>query len=99
MTYYGYGQESGGTESYIRNLLDGFLKLQEDFDFTLLVSRDNAETFRKYEEDRRYHLLTADIESANIAKRIIWQNLFQNEICFVNMDLRSVLSLCTVSPG
>ncbi len=70
----------GGTESYIRNLLDGFLKLQEDFDFTLLVSRDNAETFRKYEEDRRYHLLTADIESANIAKRIIWQNLFQNRL-------------------
>lgn len=70
----------GGTESYIRNLLDGFRKLKEDFDFTLLVSRDNAATFRKYEEDSRYHLLTADIESANIAKRIIWQNLFQNRL-------------------
>lgn len=70
----------GGTESYIRNLLDGFRELKEDFDFTLLVSRDNAETFRKYEEDSRYHLLTADIESANIAKRIIWQNLFQNRL-------------------
>lgn len=70
----------GGTESYIRNLLDGFRELKEDFDFTLLVSRDNAATFRKYEEDSRYHLLTADIESANIAKRIIWQNLFQNRL-------------------
>lgn len=70
----------GGTESYIRNLLDGFRELKEDFDFTLLVSRDNAGTFRKYEEDRRYHLLTANIESANIAKRIIWQNLFQNRL-------------------
>lgn len=70
----------GGTESYIRNLLDGFLELKEDFDFTLLVSRDNADTFRKYEEDRRYHLLVANIESANIAKRIIWQNLFQNRL-------------------
>ena len=70
----------GGTESYIRNLLDGFRELEEDFDFTLLVSLDNADTFRKYEEDRRYHLLVANIESANIAKRIIWQNLFQNRL-------------------
>lgn len=70
----------GGTESYIRNLLDGFLNLKEDFDFTLLVSSDNADTFRHYGNDRRYHLLIANIESANIAKRIIWQNLFQNRL-------------------
>ena len=70
----------GGTESYIRNLLDSFKKLKEDFDFTLLVSLDNVDTFQKYEEDKRYHLLVADIKSANIAKRIIWQNLFQNRL-------------------
>lgn len=70
----------GGTESYVRNLLDGFLKIEEDFDLTLLVSLDNANTFQKYEEDKRYHLLIADIESKNIAKRIIWQNLFQNRL-------------------
>lgn len=70
----------GGTESFIRNLLDGFMKLKEDFDFILLVSLDNADTFRHYEKDKRYHLLIANIESANIAKRIIWQNLFQNRL-------------------
>jgi len=70
----------GGTESYIRNLLDAFLELEEDFDFTLLVSLDNADTFRKYEKDKRYHLLTASVESKNIAKRILWQNLFQNRL-------------------
>lgn len=70
----------GGTESYIRNLLDGLAKLEEAFDFTLLVSRDNADTFRKYESDKRFHLLTADIKSENIGKRIIWQNLFQNRL-------------------
>lgn len=68
----------GGTESYIRNLLDGFMKLEEDFNFTLLVSMDNAETFRKYGKDKRYSLLVAPIGSANIAKRILWQNMFQN---------------------
>ncbi len=70
----------GGTESYIRNLLDGFCSLEESFDFTLLVSLDNADTFRKYEQDKRFHLLVAEIESANIGKRIIWQNLFQNRL-------------------
>ena len=43
----------GGTESYIRNLLDGLSRLEEEFEFTLLVSKDNAETFQKYEKDRK----------------------------------------------
>ena len=68
----------GGTESYIRNLLDGWMNLSEAFDFTLLVSKDNAETFRKYESDKRFHLLVADVNSKGIAHRIIWQNLHQN---------------------
>lgn len=68
----------GGTESYIRNLLDGFMELQEQFMFTLLVSKDNAYSFKRYEEDARYHILIAGVDSANIAKRIIWQNLNQN---------------------
>lgn len=68
----------GGTESYIRNLLDGFRNLNEDFNLTLLVSKDNESTFRKYEEDKRYQLLVADVKSAGIARRIIWQNVHQN---------------------
>lgn len=68
----------GGTESYIRNLLDGFSRLPDDFLFTLLVSKDNAETFRKYETDSRYRLLVANINSACILKRILWQNICQN---------------------
>lgn len=70
----------GGTESYIRNLLDGFMQLEEDFSFVLLVSKDNIDTFRSYEADSRFELLLADVESANIAKRIIWQNLHQNRM-------------------
>lgn len=70
----------GGTESYIRNLLDGFMELDADFAFLLLVSQDNASTFRKYEQDSRFRLLIADIKSENIVKRIIWQNLFQNRL-------------------
>lgn len=68
----------GGTESYIRNLLDGFLTLEDGFGFVLLVSKDNADSFRHYEKDKRFSLLEAPIESANIAKRILWQNAHQN---------------------
>ena len=32
----------GGTEFYIRNLLDGFLQLDRKFRFTLLVSEDRT---------------------------------------------------------
>lgn len=73
-------QKVGGTESFIRNLLDGFMELEDKFDFTLLVSKDNAYTFQHYEQDPRYHLLVADVKSEGIAKRIIWQNLHQNRL-------------------
>ena len=67
----------GGTEYFIRNLLDGFMNTQEEFSFSLLVSKDNVHTFKRYEEDRRFELLEVDIESSNIAKRILWQNFFR----------------------
>ena len=44
-------RQVGGTEFYIRNLLDGFLQLEEPFHFTLLVSKDNRETFEHYTKD------------------------------------------------
>lgn len=68
----------GGTESYIRNLLDGMSRLKDTFEFTLLVSEDNADTFVHYTEDERFKLLKAPVVSAGIAKRILWQNCAQN---------------------
>lgn len=70
----------GGTESYIRNLLDGLMELKENFKLTLLVSKDNYDTFQKYKQDKRYTLLVAEVFSANIMKRILWQNLHQNRL-------------------
>lgn len=68
-------KQVGGIESVIRNLLDGFSLLEDDFEFWLLVSKDNADSFQKYSKDSRFCLEICDIESANIGKRIIWQNL------------------------
>ena len=71
-------KQVGGTEYFIRNLLDGIKKIPDIYDITLMVSKDNADTFQHYAEDSRFHILIAPIESSNIAKRIIWQNMFQN---------------------
>lgn len=93
-------EKVGGTEFYIRNILDGLCEIKETFHFALLVSKDNAETFRKYAEDKRFHLIIAEVCSANISKRIIWQNLFQNSLlrkngitcCFVPVYCRPVFN-------
>ncbi len=68
----------GGTESYIRNLLDGLCRLGEDFCFVLLVSQDNRDTFVHYAEDRRFALLETNVVSAHIGQRILWQFFFEN---------------------
>lgn len=68
----------GGTEFYIRNLLDGFLQLKEPFHLFLLVSQDNKESLEHYAEDERITLLETKVVSANIAGRILWQFFCQN---------------------
>ncbi len=69
----------GGTEVFIRNLMNGFHVLQDDFNVWLFVSVDNAQTFEEYEKkDKRFHLLKAPVKSDNITKRILWQNFFMN---------------------
>lgn len=68
----------GGTEFFIRNLLDGFLKLDDAYNFILILSKDNADTFKKYLNDKRFYCIVAPIKSKNICKRILWQIFFQN---------------------
>lgn len=93
-------RQVGGTEFYIRNLLDGFLKLKEDFQLTLLVSKDNKESLEHYAEDERISLLVADVESANIAGRILWQFFCQNRLlrkhhirkCFIPVYCRPLFN-------
>ena len=74
----------GGTEPFIRNLLEGMIQLSADseegcFEAGLAVSRDNADTFRTYaERDRRFTLVEMPVNSARISKRILWQNFALN---------------------
>jgi glycosyltransferase involved in cell wall biosynthesis len=64
----------GGTESYIKNLLIGFMMLKDDFQIYLIVSEDNQDTFEEYLKDSRFNKILCNIRSANIANRIIWEN-------------------------
>lgn len=93
-------RQVGGTEFYIRNLLDGFLELGERFHFILLVSKDNKESLAHYAEDERISLLEADVRSSNIAGRILWQFFCQNRLlrrrhirkCFVPVYCRPLFN-------
>lgn len=90
----------GGTEFYIRNLLDGFLRLEEPFCLCLLVSRDNRDSFAHYAQDRRIRLLETPVVSGNIAGRILWQFFCQNRFlrkrgirrCFVPVYCRPLFN-------
>lgn len=93
-------RQVGGTEFYIRNLLDGFLRLREEYHLTLLVSKDNRDSLAHYAQDERISLLEADVESADIARRILWQFFCQNRFlrrhhirkCFIPVYCRPLLN-------
>ena len=58
----------GGIESYIRNILDGFSSIEDSFEFWLMVSKDNKDTFVHYEKDERFHIYVCNIDSENVSK-------------------------------
>lgn len=90
----------GGTEFFIRNLLDGFLRLEEPFHLQLLVSVDNMDSFAHYAEDERIELLETKVVSANIPGRILWNFFCQNRFlrkrgirkCFIPVYCRPLLN-------
>ena len=93
-------RQVGGTEFYIRNLLDGFLQLKEPFRLFLLVSQDNRESLEHYAKDERITLLETKVVSANIAGRILWQFFCQNRFlrkngickCFIPVYCRPLFN-------
>ncbi len=65
----------GGTESFIRNLLDGFTQYASQHEYVLFVARDNAGSFQHYTEYRCIKIHECRVDSANQIKRILWENL------------------------
>lgn len=68
--------KNGGTESYIRNLLDGFAQYgNSENEYYLYLSRDNAQSFEKYFSNTIFVKKVMPVESAGQAKRVLWENL------------------------
>ena len=63
-----------GVEVYIRNILDGLVRIKNDYKIYLLVSKDNVDSFRCYKTDRM-ELIECDVYSEKVPGRILWQNL------------------------
>lgn len=71
----------GGTESYIRNLLDGFFEYSDNsINFYLFVSKDNKNTFLKYYKRNNFKEVICNVDSSSIYKRILWENLYLDKI-------------------
>lgn len=73
-------KQVGGIESYVRNLLDGFLNLSDDFLFILLVSRDNRDTFIEYAKDKRIEIEECPVTSTKLLPTVIWENLKMDKL-------------------
>lgn len=68
-------KQVGGTESCIRNLLDGFAEINpSEVRITLLLSEDNAESFAKYKDISCFREIVCNVKSADQKKRVLWQN-------------------------
>jgi len=65
----------GGTESFVRNLLDGFAQYGSNNEYILFVARDNADTFVYYQEFPNLRLHHCSIDCSSQPKRILWENM------------------------
>lgn len=97
-------EKVGGIESYIRNLLDGLTTLTRNYKIYLFVSLDNWKTFEKYSKFEDVKLIICNINSENVGKRIIWQNLHLGkmlkannvDVCFEPYYCKPVLGVSSV---
>ena len=65
----------GGTESFIRNLMNGFGRFDLSNTYLLLLSEDNADSFAEYQNYPNMESITLPVCSASQPKRILWENL------------------------
>lgn len=66
----------GGTESYIRSLLDGFARYDRKNEYLLFAAADQADSFGKYARVSHMRLKVCPVKSANRPIRLLWENLY-----------------------
>ena len=74
LTWVRHGQV-GGTESAIRNVLDGIASVNpSDMKLYLLLSSDNFDSFEMYKDVECFEFVVTDCVSSSQKKRVVWQN-------------------------
>lgn len=66
--------QCGGTESFIRNLMNGFGQYDKENEYILLVSKDNGDSFEAYDQYSNMNRQVLAVESASQPRRILWEN-------------------------
>ena len=70
-------KKSGGVESYIRNLFDGFKKIKNDNTYYLMTAKDNENEFDDYFKDPRFIQIKCNTKANDVKSHLIWQTLKQ----------------------
>ncbi len=65
----------GGTESFIRSLMNGFALYDEKNEYVLFTASDNGYSFQSYAEYPNMRLAHCPVPCAGQPKRILWENL------------------------
>lgn len=65
----------GGTESVIRNLMDGFVQYAPEQEYVLFTAKDNAYSFQEYAQHPCVTLHVCEMECARPMERIVWENV------------------------
>lgn len=73
-------QKSGGVESYAKNLLDGFAKLEDDNEYVLFLAKDNAQYLTEYFTSKKFTFVTCNTYAEKVKQHLIWQNIFEYRI-------------------
>lgn len=73
-------KKSGGVEIYAKNLIDGFLKLEDKNEYILFLAKDNSKDLMNYFKDDRITFVICNTYAFNVKQHLIWQNLSQYRI-------------------
>lgn len=73
-------KKSGGVEFYIKNLMDGMLKLEDDNQYVLFTAKDNTKDMTDYFNDKRISIVECNTSAFNVKHHLIWQNLSEYRV-------------------